>query len=110
LSPGQKKYRAFFKSALSKFGKSSPEKMNDAEKKKFFNYVKSNWKGGDGVKEETETVDEAKVAGNGFRTNLHHPKGKAVLDKSGKVVAIYKSEKAARQHAMTGKAVKEDID
>jgi hypothetical protein len=120
LSPDQKKYRAFFKSALSKFGKSSPDKMNDAEKKKFFQYVKSNWKGGAGVKEETETVDEAmfkprqkvKLVANdsGLRTNLHHPKGKAVLDKSGKVVAIYKTEKAARQHAMTGKAVKEDID
>lgn len=45
LSPTQKKYRAFFKSSLKKFGKSSPDKMDDAEKKKFFAYVKSNWKG-----------------------------------------------------------------
>ena len=45
LSPGQKKYRAFFQKALKKFGASSPAKMNDGEKKKFFDYVKANWKG-----------------------------------------------------------------
>lgn len=45
LSPTQKRYRAFFKTALKKFGKASPDKMDDAEKKKFFAYVKSNWKG-----------------------------------------------------------------
>jgi hypothetical protein len=57
-----------------------------------------------------ESVDEAKTGDIGLRTDLHHPKGKAVLDKSGKVVAIYKSEKAARTHAMTGKPVKEDVE
>lgn len=45
LSSGQKKYRAFFQKALKKFGASSPAKMNDGEKKKFFDYVKANWKG-----------------------------------------------------------------
>lgn len=45
LSPTQKRYRAFFKTALKKFGKDSPDKMDDGEKKKFFAYVKSNWKG-----------------------------------------------------------------
>jgi hypothetical protein len=45
LSPKQKKYRAFFQGALKKFGKDSPASMNDGEKKKFFAYVKSNWKG-----------------------------------------------------------------
>jgi hypothetical protein len=55
-------------------------------------------------------VDEAKTGDIGLRTDLHHPKGKAVLDKSGKVVAVYKTEKAARQHAMTGKPVKEDVE
>lgn len=45
LSPKQKEYRAFFDKALKKFGASSPAKMDDGEKKKFFNYVKTNWKG-----------------------------------------------------------------
>lgn len=45
LSSAQKKYRAFFQKALKKFGASSPAKMDDGEKKKFFAYVKANWKG-----------------------------------------------------------------
>jgi hypothetical protein len=45
LSPKQKAYRAFFQKALKKFGKDSPATMDDGEKKKFFDYVKANWKG-----------------------------------------------------------------
>ena len=45
LSSKQKAYRAFFEKALKKFGKKSPADMDDGEKKKFFNYVKLNWKG-----------------------------------------------------------------
>jgi hypothetical protein len=45
LSKKQKEYRAFFDKALEKFGAESPAKMDDAQKKKFFNYVKANWKG-----------------------------------------------------------------
>ena len=45
LSPKQKAYRAFFEKALKKFGKKSPADMDDGQKKKFFAYVKSNWKG-----------------------------------------------------------------
>lgn len=45
LSPKQKEYRAFFQKALKKFGASSPDKLDDADKKKLFNYVKANWKG-----------------------------------------------------------------
>lgn len=45
LSKKQKEYRAFFDKALKKFGAESPAKMDDAQKKKFFNYVKTNWKG-----------------------------------------------------------------
>lgn len=45
LSPKQKEYRAFFSKALKKFKKDSPASMNDEEKKKFFDYVKANWKG-----------------------------------------------------------------
>jgi len=45
LSPKQKAYRAFFAKALKKFGKDSPASMDDGEKKKFFDYLKANWKG-----------------------------------------------------------------
>ena len=45
LSPKQKEYRSFFDKALKKFGASSPAKMDDGKKKKFFDYIKSNWKG-----------------------------------------------------------------
>jgi hypothetical protein len=45
LSPDQKKYRAFFDKTLKKFGASSPAKMDDDKKKKFFAYIKANWKG-----------------------------------------------------------------
>jgi hypothetical protein len=45
LSDKQKAYRTFFDKALKKFGASSPAKMDDGEKKKFFNYIKTNWKG-----------------------------------------------------------------
>lgn len=45
LSPKQKEYRAFFAKALKKFGHGSPADMDDAEKKKFFNWIEKNWKG-----------------------------------------------------------------
>jgi hypothetical protein len=48
-------YKAFFKSALKKFGVSSPAELeSDAERKKFFDYVDKNWKG-----EQAENVEEA---------------------------------------------------
>jgi len=56
-------------------------------------------------KEEVEVNENT-----GLMTNLHHPKGKAVLNKSGKIVAIYKTERAARKHASTGKPVKEEVE
>ena len=36
-------YDAFFKSALEKFGVSSPEELSDDSKVKFFDYVDANW-------------------------------------------------------------------
>ncbi len=45
MSPKQKEYRKFFAKALKKFGKDSPADMSDAEKKKFFDWLKDNWKG-----------------------------------------------------------------
>jgi len=68
------------------------------------------------LKEETEEtqfvedgeIEEAKDIG--LRTDLHHPKGKAVVTKDGKVVKIYRTERAARKHAMTGNPVKEDVE
>lgn len=36
-------------------------------------------------------------------THLHHPKGPAVVSKSGKTLKIHGTERAARQHAAGGK-------
>lgn len=47
---------------------------------------------------------------HGLRTDFNHPKGKVVLDKKGKVVAVYRTERAARKHAVTGKPVREEAD
>ena len=37
-------YEAFFKSAMKKFGISSPDELDDDKKKEFFNYVDKNYK------------------------------------------------------------------
>ena len=36
-------YEAFFQKAMKKFGISSPDELDDEEKKKFFNYVDKNY-------------------------------------------------------------------
>ena len=43
-------YEAFFKSAMKKFGISSPDELDDDKKKEFFNYVDANYK----AKKETD--------------------------------------------------------
>lgn len=45
MSPAQKKYQAFFKSALKKFDAESPADLDDEKKKEFFNYIDKNYKG-----------------------------------------------------------------
>lgn len=62
----------------------------------------------DAVFNGQEQIDEA--SDKGLRTNLHHPKGKAVVSKSGKVIRVYKSDRAAVKHAMSGKTVREEVD
>lgn len=56
---GSKEYQDFFKSALKKFGVTSPaEFKSDEEKKKFFDYVDKNYKGKN--EETSNEIDEAK--------------------------------------------------
>jgi len=56
---GSKEYQDFFKSALKKFGVTSPaEFKSDEEKKKFFDYVDKNYKGKN--EENSNEIDEAK--------------------------------------------------
>jgi len=45
LSNKQKSYRKFFDGALKKHGVSSPSELSGEKKKKFFSYIKANWKG-----------------------------------------------------------------
>jgi hypothetical protein len=42
-SPKQKKYQAFFKKALKKFGVKSPQELKRDKRKEFFDYVDANW-------------------------------------------------------------------
>jgi hypothetical protein len=54
----EKEYKEFFKSALKKFGVSSPADLDTEKKKEFFTYVDNNWKA------KNETVTESnKFAG-----------------------------------------------
>jgi len=51
-------YQEFFQKALKKFGVESPAELkDDAEKKKFFDYVDANWKGDNEKAEDTEASD-----------------------------------------------------
>jgi len=67
-----------------------------------------------GITEETETITEGFVdvseEDHGLHTDLTNPKGKAVVDGKGKVIAVYRTERAARKHAETGKPVKEEVE
>jgi len=38
-------YQAFFKKKLKEYGVDSPDKLSDADKKKFFNEIEKEWKG-----------------------------------------------------------------
>jgi hypothetical protein len=52
-SKKQKEYQEFFDKKLKKFGVDSPAKLDDADKKKFFNEIDKEWKG--------EATNERKV-------------------------------------------------
>ena len=43
LSPDQKKYREFFEKKLKEYDANSPAELSDADKKKFFNEIDSEW-------------------------------------------------------------------
>jgi hypothetical protein len=62
----------------------------------------------EGVEVDGDTIEEEND--NGLRTMFHHPKGKAVVNKSGKVIKIYRTERSARKHAITGKPVNEETE
>lgn len=53
---------------------------------------------------------EEMTESSNLRTDLTNPKGKAVVNAKGKVIAVYRTERAARKHAETGKPVKEEIE
>lgn len=53
---------------------------------------------------------EEMTESSNLRTDLTNPKGKAVVNAKGKVIAVYRTERAARKHAETGKPVKEETE
>jgi hypothetical protein len=84
LSPAQKKYREFFQKALEKFGAKSPADLDDAKKKKFFNYIKKNYEGDAAKAAKDIGVDPDKIPADDARKIA---KKKAELDK---IVAKHK--------------------
>ena len=71
-------YEEFFKSAMDKFGISSPDELDDEKKKKFFNYVDKNYK----AKSEGN-VNEGKWAVN-FELGMGAGDATIVVDANGK--------------------------
>ena len=51
-------YQKFFKSALKKFGVSSPAELKGPKEKEFYDYVDKNWKGDNEKPEANEAVQE----------------------------------------------------
>jgi len=84
LSPAQKKYREFFQKALEKFGAKSPADLDDAKKKKFFNYIKKNYEGDAAKAAKDIGVNPDKIPADDARKIA---KKKAELDK---IVAKHK--------------------
>jgi len=107
-----KEYQDFFKSALKKFGVTSPaEFKSDEEKKKFFDYVDKNYKGKN--EETSNEIDEAKpskkfikLGDNAEKKNLknvdeasrdYYKQVDALIDKHGNEKPfIYKSPKLSK--------------
>jgi hypothetical protein len=75
-------YEEFFKTAMDKFGISSPDELDDEKKKEFFNYVDANFKG----KSEGITVNEGMWAVKFELTD--ESDGTVVLDAGSKGAAI----------------------
>lgn len=50
-------YQKFFQTVLKKFKVDSPAELDDAGKKKFFDYIDANWEGEDEVAEADGTKD-----------------------------------------------------
>ena len=71
-------YEEFFKSAMDKFGISSPDELDDEKKKKFFNYVDKNYK----AKSEGK-LSEAKFAVS-FELGQGVGDGTIIVDANGK--------------------------
>ena len=103
-------YKVFFKSALKKFGVSSPSELeSDAERKKFFDYVDKNWKG-----EQAENVEEATDAHNRMLATYASSSDKKVFDalkRDGYIVNFENSDTLVRNILKkTGGDVKKAVE
>lgn len=45
INESDTEYQEFFRKKLEDYGVKSPSELSDSEKKKFFNEIKSEWKG-----------------------------------------------------------------
>ena len=115
---GSKEYQDFFKSALKKFGVTSPaEFKSDEEKKKFFDYVDKNYKG----KNEESEIDEAKPSKKFIKlgdekknvkegSRDYYKEADALISKHGEEKAfIYKAPKLNKIVKELQKLIKDEV-
>ena len=103
---GSKEYQDFFKSALKKFGVTSPaEFKSDEEKKKFFDYIDKNYKSGAEKKtgkEDPSEKDKEKI-GEALQKQ-YESKMQSMKDAIQKVWEASDREKIEMKRARSAKA------
>jgi hypothetical protein len=102
MAEDKERYQKFFKSALKKFGVTSPGELEGEKKKEFFNYVDKNYEA-DNETDKDESVKEETIAEAQIRTSFEADEMKNVGgDKAAKKMGIRVSFKRGKGDNMMG--------
>jgi hypothetical protein len=102
MAEDKERYQKFFKSALKKFGVTSPGELEGEKKKEFFNYVDKNYEA-DNETDKDESVKEETIAEAQIRTSFEADEMKNVGgDKVAKKMGIRISFKRGKGDNMMG--------
>ena len=102
MAEDKERYQKFFKSALKKFGVTSPGELEGEKKKEFFNYVDKNYEA-DNETDKDESVKEDTIAEAQIRTSFEADEMKNVGgDKAAKKMGIRVSFKRGKGDNMMG--------
>jgi hypothetical protein len=102
MAEDKERYQKFFKSALKKFGVTSPGELEGEKKKEFFNYVDKNYEA-DNETDKDESVKEETIAEAQIRTSFEADEMKNVGgDKAAKKMGIRISFKRGKGDNMMG--------